>query len=79
MTKKFLKEWSRAPSIFNIEAQGLAHCLYWMKLSHNEVYWVYFNELDLILLSRKKIILLPWFFYNLSSALPLPALLLYAA
>ena len=29
----FLKEWSLAPSIFNIKARGLAHCLHWIKLS----------------------------------------------
>ena len=27
------QEWSVAPSIFNIKARGLAHCLYWIKLS----------------------------------------------
>ena len=25
--------WSGTPSIFNIKAQGLAHCLRWIKLS----------------------------------------------
>ena len=29
----FLKEWSLAPSIFNIKERGLAHCLHWIKLS----------------------------------------------
>ena len=34
------QEWSVAPSIFNIKARGLAHCLYWIKLGLNEVYEV---------------------------------------
>ena len=33
--RNFLKELSVAPSIFNIKARGLAHCLHWMKLSLN--------------------------------------------
>ena len=31
-----------APSIFNIKARGLAHCLHWMKLNYYEVYEVHF-------------------------------------
>ena len=31
--QNFLRELSLAPSIFNIKARGLAHCLHWMKLS----------------------------------------------
>ena len=39
----FKQEWSVAPSIFNIKAQGLlAYCLLWMKLSQDEVYAIYF-------------------------------------
>ena len=39
----YKQEWSVAPSIFNIKARGLAHCLRWKKLSGDEVYWLYFN------------------------------------
>ena len=41
-TTNFLKEYSLAPSIFNIKARRLAHCLYWMKLSIDKVYKVNF-------------------------------------
>jgi len=57
-------EWSLAPSIFNIKAQGLTHCLYWMNLSRHKVYDVYFNVLHLILLSCKKIISSMVFFHD---------------
>ena len=40
--RMFLKEWSLAPSIFNIKARGVAHCIYWMKLTSNEVYKINF-------------------------------------
>ena len=31
---RFIRQkWSVAPSIFNIKARGLAHCLHWIKLS----------------------------------------------
>ena len=36
------QELSVAPSIFNIKARGLAHCLYFLKLSLDEVYEVCF-------------------------------------
>ena len=39
------KEWSVAPSIFNIKAQGLAHCLYSLKLILDEVYEVCFHAI----------------------------------
>ena len=39
----YKQEWSVAPSIFNIKARGLAHCLYWVKLSLDEVYEVVFH------------------------------------
>ena len=39
------QEWSVAPSIFNIKAQGLTHCLLWIKLGLDEVYQVGFNAL----------------------------------
>ena len=41
--RNVLKEWSVAPSIFNIKTRGLAHCLHWMKLSQYEQYVVYFH------------------------------------
>ena len=31
-------EWSVAPSIFNIKARGLAHCLLWVKLGLEDAY-----------------------------------------
>ena len=43
--RNFLKERSLAPSIFNIKARGLAHCLHWIKLIENEVYEVHFKAL----------------------------------
>ena len=38
------QERSVAPSISNIKARGLAHCLYSLKLSLYKVYWLYFND-----------------------------------
>ena len=35
--QNFLEEWSLAPSIFNIKARGLAHCLHWIKLSNHDI------------------------------------------
>ena len=37
------QEWTVAPSIFNIKAPELAHCLLWMKLGLVEVYQIYFH------------------------------------
>ena len=42
------QEWSVAPSIFNIKARGLAHCVLWVKLSLYEVYDVLFHAVWLI-------------------------------
>ena len=53
LQRNILMEWSVAPSIFNIKAHGLAHFLYWMKLSNYGVYEVYFNlllEFDAIII-----------------------------
>ena len=66
--RQFLKEWSLAPSIFNIKAQGLAHCLHWIKLIKMKFAGFIFNLLNLILLSCKKIISSSWFF-NFSRSL----------
>ena len=52
--RNILKKLSVAPSILHIKKQEL--------LSLNEVYEVYFNVLNLILLSCKKIISPSWFF-----------------
>ena len=38
-------EWSAAPSIFNIKARGLAHCLLWIKLGLDEVYEMAFHAM----------------------------------
>ena len=42
------QEWSVAPSIFNIKARGLAHCLYQLKLSLDKVYEVYFHAIQTV-------------------------------
>ena len=39
----FRVEWSVAPWIIDIKAQGLAHCLLWVELSYYEVYKVSFH------------------------------------
>ena len=42
----FRQEWSVACSIFNIKAQGLAHCIIWMKLSQNRWAEIYFHNVS---------------------------------
>ena len=44
----YKQEWSTAPSIFNIKARGLAHCLYQLKLSLNEIYEVCFRAIQTV-------------------------------
>ena len=66
--QNILMEWSVAPSIFNIKAQGLAHCLYWMKLSNCGVYEVYFNlllEFDVIVVQKNNFVVVVFIFFNI--------------
>ena len=74
----FLKEWSLAPSIFNIKAQGLAHCLHWIKLIKIKFNGFILNALNFITVVQKNnFIVLVFFFSTIHRAiLTVTALLL---
>ena len=62
----YKQEWSAAPSIFNIKAQGLAHCLYQLKLSLDEVYKVRFHAIQTVSDGRARI---KYFYRNIDKSL----------